>query len=158
MRERIWSVAIVPMLVFLACSSDVVDQQTASTTPTTPTLQSSLRIPEDIPDSPLPAVSATDIRENSHRYGYGQIVHVYGEMVELYQHGGECYALLEAGVSLEYKSCDSLLYWEVGDSVVAICTMGQFNPRAQGDIAPRRGYHLTHNCDTPSYIREAQSP
>lgn len=117
--------------------------------------QDRLRIPQDIPDSPLPAVAASALVANSNQYGYGQFIHVYGNMVELYQHGGECFALLRAGVSLEYKSCDSSQYWEVGDTVVAICTMGSFNPRAQGDIAPRLGYQLTHNCDTPAYVREA---
>ena len=117
--------------------------------------QDRLRIPQDIPDSPLPAVAASVLVANSNQYGYGQIIHVYGDMVELYQHGGECFALLRAGVSLEYKSCDSSQYWEVGDTVVAVCTMGSFNPRAQGNIAPKRGYQLTHNCDTPAYVREA---
>ena len=127
-------------------------------TPATSVIQSSLRIPEDIPNSPIPAVAAKDIRANSHQYDYGQIIHVYGEMVELYRHGGECFALLEAGVALEYKSCDSLLYWEVGETIAALCTMGQYNPRAQGDITTRTGYQLTHNCDTPPYVRDAQSP
>ena len=117
--------------------------------------QDRLRIPQDIPDSPIPAVAASALFANSSQYGYGQFIHVYGDMVELYQHGGECFALLRAGVSLEYKSCDSSQYWEVGDTVVAVCTMGSFNPNAQGDIAPRRGYQLTHNCDTPAYVREA---
>lgn len=155
---------VVMIVIGTACSEPETPMATSATTassditPARSGIQSSLRIPEDIPDSPISAVAATEVRTNIHRYGYGQIIHVYGKMVELYRHGGECFALLEAGVSLEYMSCDSSLYWEVGDTIAAVCTMGQYNPNAQGDIVPRRGYQLTHNCDTPQYVRDAHRP
>ena len=157
-RKGLWPIVMMSVLAILACNTDSSNPQTTVATTITPSayaIQSPLRIPEDIPDSPIPAVAAADIRTNSHQYGYGQTIHVYGEMVELYRHGGECFSLLKAGVSLEYKSCDSALYWQVGDTIAALCTMGQYNPRAQGDIATRRGYQLAHNCDTPRYIQDA---
>ena len=129
-RKSLWPFVMVPMLAILACNSDSNNPQTASATtvmPSAPAIQSPLRIPEDIPDSPVPAVAAADIRTNSHQYGYGRTIHVYGEMVELYRNGGECFALLKAGVSLEYKSCDSTLHWKVGNTIAALCTMGQYN-------------------------------
>ena len=119
-----------------------------------PTPTPVMRIHQDILDDPPPAMAASALITNRNQYGYGRLVHIYGEMVELYRHGGECFALLQAGIALEYKSCDLSQYWEVGDTVVAICTVGTW---AQGDIAPK-GYQLIHNCDTPSYIRDVQSP